>query len=127
MHWVGWGKITKPKKEGGLGLHSTKGRHLALLANLNWRFHNEKDALWRKVLEKKYLIPHRLASKAKDKMQCSRNWLAMRKGRDIFKAGSRWVLGRESNLNFGRIIGFPLVLSVVLCKVLSLYKKLTSK
>ena len=24
----------------------------------------------------------------------------MRKGRDIFKADSRWVLGRESNLNF---------------------------
>ena len=56
MQWVGWGKITKPKK-GGLGLHSAKGKNLALLAKLNWRFHNEKNALWRKVLEKKISDP----------------------------------------------------------------------
>lgn len=100
MHWVGWGKKTKPKKEGGLGLHSAKGKNLALLAKLNWRFHNEKNTLWRKILEKKYLTPCRLASKAEEKLPCSRNCLAMRKGRDIFKADSRWILGRKSNLIF---------------------------
>ena len=51
---------------------------------------------WRK----KYLTPYRLVSKEEDKLPCSENWVAIRKGRDIFEAGSRWVLGRESNLNF---------------------------
>lgn len=66
MQWVGWGKKTKPKKERGLGLHLAKGRNLALLAKLNWRFHNEENILWRKILEKKYLTPRRLASKAQE-------------------------------------------------------------
>ena len=54
MHWVNWGKVTKPKDLGGLGLQTTKGRNTALLAKLNWRFHTEIDALWVQVLKKKY-------------------------------------------------------------------------
>ncbi|KAL0006038.1 hypothetical protein SO802_013599 [Lithocarpus litseifolius] len=54
MHWVNWGKVTKPKDLGGLGLQSAKGRNTALLAKLNWRFHTEDDALWVRVLKKKY-------------------------------------------------------------------------
>ena len=42
MHWVGWHKVTRPRKEGGLGLQSAKGRNTSLLAKLNWRFHSEK-------------------------------------------------------------------------------------
>ena len=29
MHWVGWHKVTKPKKEEGLGLQTSKGRNIA--------------------------------------------------------------------------------------------------
>lgn len=54
MHWVGWDKITKPKVEGGLGLQLAKGRNVALLAKLNWRFHTESDSLWARVLKNKY-------------------------------------------------------------------------
>jgi hypothetical protein len=35
MHMVGWDKICQPKKDGGLGLYSSKPRNLALLAKLN--------------------------------------------------------------------------------------------
>ncbi|KAK7837167.1 transcription initiation factor tfiid subunit 1 [Quercus suber] len=45
MHWVNWGEVTKPKELGGLGLQSTKGRNMAFLAKLNWRFQTEKDSL----------------------------------------------------------------------------------
>ena len=34
-HWIGWNKITKPKKEGGLGFQTAKGKNTALLAKLN--------------------------------------------------------------------------------------------
>ena len=46
VHWVGWDKVTKSKEEGGLGLHSAKGRNVALLAKLNWRFQTESEAPW---------------------------------------------------------------------------------
>lgn len=38
--------MTKSKEEGGLGLQSARGRNIALLNKLNWRFHVEKEALW---------------------------------------------------------------------------------
>ena len=44
IYWVGWDKVTKAKEERGLGLHSVKGRNIALLAKLNWRFHTEGKA-----------------------------------------------------------------------------------
>ena len=45
MHLVGWGKIIRPKEEGGLGIQSTRAKNLALLAKLNWRLYHEKEAL----------------------------------------------------------------------------------
>ena len=41
IHLVGWEKVTKSKEEGGLGLQTTKGRNVALLSKLNWRFHTK--------------------------------------------------------------------------------------
>jgi len=35
LHLVSWSKITKPKKEDGLGLQSAKEKNLALLVKLN--------------------------------------------------------------------------------------------
>lgn len=46
IHWVEWNKVTRPTEEGGLGIQTAKGRNLAYLAKLNWRFHIEKEALW---------------------------------------------------------------------------------
>lgn len=46
MHWVGWKKVTRPRKEGGLGLQSAKGKNTSLLAKLNWRFHSKKKKLY---------------------------------------------------------------------------------
>ena len=45
LRLVSWKKITKPKKDGGLGLQSAKEKNSALLAKLNWHFHQEKDLL----------------------------------------------------------------------------------
>ena len=45
VHWVGWQKLTRSKEEGGLGLQSSRGRNVALLTKLNWRFHTEKETL----------------------------------------------------------------------------------
>lgn len=44
IHWVSWDKVTKPKEEGRLGLQAAKGRNVALLSKLNWRFHTKREA-----------------------------------------------------------------------------------
>ncbi|KAK7854352.1 putative ribonuclease h protein, partial [Quercus suber] len=62
MHWVNWGKVTKPKDLGGLRLQTAKGRNIALLTKLNWRFHTETDALWVWVLKNKYCTKRRISS-----------------------------------------------------------------
>ena len=63
IHWVGWDIITKPKIEDGLGIQTAKGRNLALLVKLNWRFHSKVESLWARVLKRKYCTPDQLRRK----------------------------------------------------------------
>ena len=100
IHWVGWQKVTKSKEEGSLGLQFAKGRNTALLAKLNWRFNVEKEALWARVLRKKYCSQRMINSANADKLQCSQIWKAIKKRRGIFNEGSMWTIGRDSNLRF---------------------------
>ena len=68
---MGWQKVTTAKKEGGLGIQTARGRNATLLAKLNWRFHEENEALWAKVLRKKYCSQRRINSSNRDKLPCS--------------------------------------------------------
>lgn len=109
MNWVGWSKVIRPKTEGGLGIQTAKGGNLSYLAKFNWRFHSEKDALWVQVLRKKYMTRRRVASPNESSLPSSHIWKAMRKGLNIFAKGTRWSLGRDSNIIFGLIIGLQMV------------------
>lgn len=100
MHSVVWSKITRVKEEGGLGIHATKARNLALLAKLNWRLYMEKDALWAKVILNKYCSQTRSKSKDLDKLPFSITWKAIKHGFPVFAKGICWNVGRNSKLNF---------------------------
>ena len=100
MHWVGWKKVTRPKEDGGLGLQIAKGRNIALLAKLNWRFHTESNASWAKVLKLKYCNHQRINARNENKLPSSRTWKSLKNGEVIFKKGVKWTLGFESNLDF---------------------------
>ena len=80
--------MTKPKDRGGLGLQAARGRNTTLLAKLNWRLHNEKDALWAKVLDAKYYTSGRSNSSNANRLPCSSIWVAIKKGREVFYKGS---------------------------------------
>jgi hypothetical protein len=101
MHWVGWEEITKPKQEGGLGLYSSRGRSLTLLAKLNcaFHFHIKRTSLWAQVLEKKYLYSQRISPIVGSRMPCSQTWKALNSVQQRGEVGD-WVLGSESNLSF---------------------------
>ena len=45
LHLVGWNKIVRPKEDKGLEIQATKAKNIALLAKLNWRMYQEKEAL----------------------------------------------------------------------------------
>lgn len=99
LHLVCCRKITKPKKEGGLGIQAAKAKNIALLAKLNWRLATEPNSLWAKVLIQKYRTPRRISNPRMPFRTCSIMWSAIRKGELVFKKGSKWIVGRESNLS----------------------------
>ena len=100
IHWVGWDKVTKLKRVGGLGLQSAKGRNIALLTKLNWSLHTENESLWARVIKAKYCSTQRINSRNPSSLPCSQIWKGIKKGSDLFQQGSRWVIGRESILSF---------------------------
>ena len=100
MHWVNWGEVSKPKEASGLGLQIAKGRNTALLAKLNWRFHQEGNAPWAKVLKFKYCNRLRLNSRNEARLPCSLVWKGLKKGEGVFKKGVKWIPGHENSLNF---------------------------
>lgn len=54
LHLVGWDKVTKSKKRGGLGVKRLQVHNAALLCKWWWRFGVEKEALWVKAINGKY-------------------------------------------------------------------------
>lgn len=51
---VSWSKITQPKSSGGLGVNRIREMNDALLTKWWWRYGNEKQALWRNIINFKY-------------------------------------------------------------------------
>ena len=47
-------KVIKPKVAGGLGLGSLGFKNWSMFAKWWWRFGEERDALWRRVIVEKY-------------------------------------------------------------------------
>ena len=42
------------KRKGGLGVRNLSLINIALLCKWNWRYPNEREALWRQVISQKY-------------------------------------------------------------------------
>lgn len=51
---VGWDRVTKSKKNGGLGIKRLLIQNAALLCKWWWRYGVEKDSLWVKEINGKY-------------------------------------------------------------------------
>ena len=87
MHLVGWNKIIKTKENGGLGIQEVRAKNIALLAKLNRRMNQEKDALWSKIILRKYCSSDRKRSRDPDKLPASPNWTTIKLGFQTFVKG----------------------------------------
>ncbi|XVF79317.1 hypothetical protein PTKIN_Ptkin14bG0211600 [Pterospermum kingtungense] len=54
IHWVNWNTVCKHKSQGGIGIMDLSLKNHSLLNKWFWRFADEKDALWRKIIVQKY-------------------------------------------------------------------------
>ena len=53
-HLVNWDTVCLDKSKGGLGVRRLSILNRALLCKWNWRFANERDTLWRRVISRKF-------------------------------------------------------------------------
>ncbi|XP_059077196.1 uncharacterized protein LOC131876295 [Cryptomeria japonica] len=99
---VKWESVCRPKHAGGLGLRSMALAVTALAAKLYWRWCNNQDQDWAKILAHKYLpgvdcldVPrlHLLG-----KGSCI--WDTLKKGAQLIKEGLFWICNRGSEALF---------------------------
>ncbi|KAJ1381874.1 ribonuclease H [Sesbania bispinosa] len=55
IHLVGWDKVVRPKKLGGLAIREARNSNIPLPGKLTWRILNDRECLWVKALSHKYL------------------------------------------------------------------------
>ena len=51
---VNWATVCTEKKKGGFGIKSFSKMNKALLSKWNWRFANDRNSLWRKIISSKF-------------------------------------------------------------------------
>ena len=91
MHIVGWNKITKPRKLGGLGVRPARLQNTALLGKLVWSLVQSDKKLWVSILAEKYLKEGNIfLEKAKTG---SPIWNAILKTLDVLEDGFAYKIG----------------------------------
>lgn len=89
IHLVKWEEITKPRKDGGLGLRSMEHMNSAFLSKLGWRLITEDKGLWRDALAAKYMRSKLNIEAIKTKKGVSHIWIGISKVAPIIKEGLR--------------------------------------
>lgn len=100
MHLVAWENVTKPKKEGGLGIRSMRQSNSAFMAKLGWRVLSEPQSLWSRVLRAKYCDNRCDIDMFKDKTNASNAWRGILSSVDVIRKGLNMAVGNGSKTFF---------------------------
>jgi len=101
FHLVNWHRICSPIKAGGLGVCNVINFNQALLGKWIWRFSQERDALWRSVIEVKYeSVRGGWCSLPVTGPYGVSVWKFIRRGWDNVAKFLRFEVGDESHIRF---------------------------
>lgn len=103
--WVAWSKITKTKREGGLGIRDIKDFNIALLAKQSWRILQNPHSLLARIYKAKYFSKTALLE-AKKGHRPSHAWKSIIQGNSLISRGIKWIVGDGKTIRVGKIIGF---------------------
>jgi hypothetical protein len=98
VHWLSWEKLTRSKRDGGLGFRDLYGFNLAMLAKQGWRLVIAPGSLCAQVLKAKY-YPHTSILEANPFGSMSYSFRSILKGVDLLKEGTIWRIGDDSTVN----------------------------
>ncbi|CAN1800305.1 Putative ribonuclease H protein At1g65750 [Linum perenne] len=86
---VSWGTICLPKEKGGLGLKMARQLNRAYLTKLAFIFFKEKNKLWVRILQNKYLSPDNGGLAARKLKSSSPLWKGILREKDTMLEGSK--------------------------------------
>ncbi|CAA7027602.1 unnamed protein product [Microthlaspi erraticum] len=92
MCWVAWNKLTKPKRDGGLGFRDIEAFNDALLAKLSWRILMNPQCLLARIMLGKY-CKHKSFLEVGGKQTASHGWQSILIGRDLLKTNLGKAIG----------------------------------
>ncbi|CAN1140307.1 Putative ribonuclease H protein At1g65750 [Linum perenne] len=100
MHLVSWDQVCKPKSKGGLGLRLARHLNMAFMAKLAFRFVQNPDELWAKVLHSKYFREVGGSLRPRNAKSQSRQWRDIDKAWGFMLEGARFGIGNDRDTKF---------------------------
>lgn len=88
------------KGMGGLGLRKTKESNDAALAKLGWRYLNDSEGLWARVLKGKYSRDQLGVNLATPRVGNSHVWKGLYESWRKVQKGASWILGDGKSVPF---------------------------
>ncbi|GLJ45410.1 hypothetical protein SUGI_0956030 [Cryptomeria japonica] len=99
---VRWDEVCSTVKQSGLGIRKCKDMNHALGIRLVWRIYNEKDKLWSKVLQAKYMLNNVENLFTCELSRGSSMWNFLKSYCSILSPDMCWKWSRGDKINFLR-------------------------
>ncbi|XP_057422210.1 uncharacterized protein LOC130716023 [Lotus japonicus] len=97
LHWLNWGKLCRPKLEGGLGFRGFKSFNLALVAKNWWRIYSNPESILARTYKAVY-YPATSLMQARKGYRPSYAWSSIQKTSWMFDEGCCWRVGDGKNV-----------------------------
>jgi ribonuclease HI len=98
IHWMSWERLSKPKKNGGMGFRGFSNFNKALLGKHYWRLLMGEDSLMGRVFKSRY-YPRTSFIEAKVGYQPSYAWRSIQSAKDVINLGARWRIGNGEKVS----------------------------
>lgn len=99
IHLVGWRRVTRSKRENGLGLRTARLNNEALLAKLCWNILQNKNSMWFDLVKAKYLKTVKL-SEYLVRPGDSLTWKGIVRCMALMAPLIRWKIGNGQDISF---------------------------